>query len=127
VEINGKTIVTEAGTAPPKGTVIEAGGEWVLFADGSGWSVAEPSANQLAGEGASDGMLLAPMPGRIIRVDVNQGDTVSKGQKLLVLEAMKMEHALIAPFDGSVSELKAVEGAQVAEGTLLARIERGDG
>ena len=67
------------------------------------------------------------MPGKLIAVAVKQGDTVTKGQKLVTLEAMKMEHSLTAPFDGIVAELNAVEGAQVSEGALLARIEKGEG
>jgi 3-methylcrotonyl-CoA carboxylase alpha subunit len=66
------------------------------------------------------------MPGRIISVDVRQGDAVAKGQKLVTLEAMKMEHSLVAPFDGVVAELAAKEGAQVSEGALLARVEKGE-
>jgi len=73
--------------------------------------------------GAADGAILSPMPGRIIAVDVKGGDSVSKGQKLLTLEAMKMEHSLLAPFDGVVKEYHAQEGGQVSEGMLLARIE----
>ena len=67
------------------------------------------------------------MPGKLIAVEVRQGDAVTKGQKLVTLEAMKMEHSLAAPFDGIVAELKATEGAQVSEGALLARIEKGEG
>jgi 3-methylcrotonyl-CoA carboxylase alpha subunit len=62
------------------------------------------------------------MPGRIIAVDVAVGDTVSKGQKLVTLEAMKMEHSLTAPFDGVVAELNAQVGAQVQVEALLVRI-----
>jgi 3-methylcrotonyl-CoA carboxylase alpha subunit len=72
---------------------------------------------------ASDGAILSPMPGRIIAVDVAVGDTVSKGQKLVTLEAMKMEHSLTAPFDGVVAELNAETGAQVQVEALLVRIE----
>jgi 3-methylcrotonyl-CoA carboxylase alpha subunit len=72
---------------------------------------------------AHDGGILSPMPGRIIAVDVAAGDTVTKGQKLLTLEAMKMEHSLTAPFDGVVAELNATPGAQVQVEALLARIE----
>ena len=57
------------------------------------------------------------MPGRVIAVEVGQGEQVRKGQKLLTLEAMKMEHSLTAPFDGMVAELNVVEGGQVIEGT----------
>ena len=71
----------------------------------------------------SDGTILSPMPGRIIAVEVAAGDTVTKGQKLLTLEAMKMEHSLTAPFDGIVAELNAEVGAQVQVEALLVRIE----
>ncbi len=63
------------------------------------------------------------MPGKIIAVDVAAGDKVTKGQKLLTLEAMKMEHSLTAPFDGIVAELNAAAGAQVQVEALLAKIE----
>jgi len=72
---------------------------------------------------AHDGDVLSPMPGRIIAVEVAAGDIVTKGQKLLTLEAMKMEHNLTAPFDGVVAELNAVAGAQVQVEALLVRIE----
>jgi 3-methylcrotonyl-CoA carboxylase alpha subunit len=74
--------------------------------------------------GAADGTLLAPMPGRVTAVDVTAGQVVAKGQRLLTLEAMKMEHGLVAPFDGVVAELPASAGAQVREGTLLVRVEK---
>ena len=72
---------------------------------------------------AHDGDILSPMPGKIIAVEVATGDAVTKGQKLLTLEAMKMEHSLVAPFDGTVAELNAVAGAQVQVEALLARID----
>jgi 3-methylcrotonyl-CoA carboxylase alpha subunit len=76
-----------------------------------------------AGHNASTGTILSPMPGRIIAVDVAAGDSVTKGQKLVTLEAMKMEHSLTAPFDGTIAELNAETGGQVSENTLLVRIE----
>jgi acetyl/propionyl-CoA carboxylase alpha subunit len=76
-----------------------------------------------ASGGASDGAILSPMPGKVVSVSVKAGDTVTKGQTLLVLEAMKMEHALAAPFDGVVAELSAVAGGQVSEGVVLAKLE----
>jgi len=75
------------------------------------------------GAAVGDGAILAPMPGRVIAVDIRQGQDVSKGQKLLTLEAMKMEHTLTAPFDGVVTQLEVAAGAQVQVETLLARIE----
>ncbi|MAF61056.1 MULTISPECIES: acetyl/propionyl/methylcrotonyl-CoA carboxylase subunit alpha [Pseudomonadota] len=72
---------------------------------------------------AGSGSILSPMPGKVIAVDVAAGQQVAKGQKLLTLEAMKMEHSLVAPFDGVVAELNASEGAQVQVEALLVRIE----
>jgi 3-methylcrotonyl-CoA carboxylase alpha subunit len=63
----------------------------------------------------------------VIAVEVAEGDSVTKGQKLLVLEAMKMEQAMLAPFDGVVAELKVSAGGQVSEGTMLVRVEKADG
>jgi 3-methylcrotonyl-CoA carboxylase alpha subunit len=76
-----------------------------------------------AGHSAHDGDIVAPMPGKVIAVEVSAGQAVTKGQRLLVLEAMKMEHALVAPFDGTVAELAATAGDQVQVEALLARIE----
>ncbi|WP_428027561.1 acetyl/propionyl/methylcrotonyl-CoA carboxylase subunit alpha [Altererythrobacter sp.] len=72
---------------------------------------------------AHDGDIIAPMPGKVIAVDVANGEEVKAGQRLMVLEAMKMEHALAAPFDGTVRELTAQPGAQVQVETLLAVVE----
>src|SRR3546814_16689339 len=93
----------------------------ILFADGTGWAVDEPRAGHggVAG-GVADGALLAPMPGKIIAVDVAEGDHVTKGQRLLVMGAMKMEQAIITPFDGRVARLAPSVADPVSEGTLLA-------
>ncbi|WP_324743670.1 biotin/lipoyl-containing protein [Tsuneonella sp. CC-YZS046] len=64
------------------------------------------------------------MPGKVISLDVAAGDAVAKGQKLLTLEAMKMEYALVAPFSGVVAQLNVVQGAQVRLEALLMRIEK---
>ncbi len=72
---------------------------------------------------AADGAILAPMPGRVIAVDVAEGDSVAAGQRLIVLEAMKMEHALTAPFDGTVTELSAGVGGQVQVDAVLCVVE----
>ncbi len=75
------------------------------------------------GGAGSDGTILSPMPGKIIAVAVAAGDKVAKGQKLLTLEAMKMEHSLVAPFDGVVAELNAQEGEQVQVDALLVKVD----
>jgi 3-methylcrotonyl-CoA carboxylase alpha subunit len=65
------------------------------------------------------GSVKAPMHGKLIAVFVKAGDKVEKGQRLAIVEAMKMEHVLIAPADGEVAEIAAEPGAQVAEGARL--------
>lgn len=72
---------------------------------------------------AADGAILAPMPGKVIALDVADGDHVTAGQRLMVLEAMKMEHALTAPFDGTVTELTASVGGQVQVEAVLCVVE----
>lgn len=73
------------------------------------------------GDSAS-GWLAAPMPGRIRRTLVRRGDEVSKGQIVVILEAMKMEHAIRAPHDGVVTRLEHREGDLVEAGAVLAEI-----
>nr|WP_223178191.1 acetyl/propionyl/methylcrotonyl-CoA carboxylase subunit alpha [Sphingobium scionense] len=102
--------------------------EDVLIAEGGQvWEMTPWRVAGGAGGAASDGAILSPMPGRIIAVAVTAGQAVTKGQKLLTLEAMKMEHSLVAPFDGVVAELNAAEGGQVSEGVLLALIDQAEG
>jgi len=104
------------------------GGTLLVFWQGQAFAFTRPGAGGGTAAGAaSDGILLSPMPGRVLAVEIRLGDAVSKGQKLVTLEAMKMEHSLVAPFDGIVAELNAKEGAQVSEGALLVRIEKGEG
>jgi propionyl-CoA carboxylase alpha chain/3-methylcrotonyl-CoA carboxylase alpha subunit len=98
-----------------------------VFREGHDFTFLFGSASVGGRQSASDGAIMAPMPGRVVAVEVAQGAVVSAGERLVVLEAMKMEQALVAPFDGVVADLRVVAGAQVSEGTLLVRIERGEG
>lgn len=61
----------------------------------------------------------APMPGNILRIDVNQGDVVKSGQVLVILEAMKMENEIVAPKDGTVAQIVTSKGAVVDTGSPL--------
>jgi acetyl/propionyl-CoA carboxylase alpha subunit len=72
---------------------------------------------------ANVGSLHAPMPGRVVRVEVEVGDTVAPGAVLVVLEAMKMEHTLRSPRDGVVTEIKHRVGDQVETNDILIVIE----
>jgi len=94
----------------------------VVFDEGRAFEFA--TASRGAGHHhAHDGDIIAPMPGKVIAVDVAEGDTVTAGQRLMVLEAMKMEHALTAPFDGTVTELSVSAGSQVQVEAVLAVVE----
>ena len=97
----------------------------IYFQDGAAHRVALRREEGTFGTAAADGAILSPMPGRVTAVDVAAGDSVTKGQRLVTLEAMKMEHSLTAPFDGTVEELNATAGAQVSEGTVLVKVVRG--
>ncbi|MFG1684203.1 biotin carboxylase N-terminal domain-containing protein [Nonomuraea sp. NPDC049269] len=77
-------------------------------------------------EQVAPGSLLAPMPGSVLRVEVEPGDRVVKGQAVLVLEAMKMEHQIAAPADGVVSGVHVEKGQQVEAGAVLAIIQEGN-
>ena len=100
--------------------------EWVIFRRGHPFRVSLQKRSVAGAGSAGDGAIISPMPGKIIALEVAAGEAVTKGQKLLTLEAMKMEHSLAAPFDGVVAELNAEAGAQVTEGALLARIEKAE-
>jgi len=72
---------------------------------------------------AASGNLSAPMPGKLLSFAVKVGDRVKAGQALAVMEAMKMEHTVAAPSDGTVAELLYAPGDQVHEGAPLLRLE----
>jgi len=103
--------------APPIGgdplVLFHAGGAFVLS------TVPDARAGAVA---AGDDAVRAPMPGRIVQVAAAAGEAVVRGQTLVVLEAMKMEHTLAAPYDGQVAEVAVREGQQVAEGAVMARL-----
>jgi len=94
----------------------------VVFDEGQAFEF-DLASRRIVGHGAHDGEIEAPMPGRVTAVDVKRGEKVVVGQRLLTVEAMKMEHGLTAPFDGTVAELNAKAGDQVTEGQLLVKVE----
>lgn len=79
-------------------------------------------ANKKSSSASSD-ILKAPMPGKVTRVFGKQGDAVTKGQALLVMEAMKMEYTLKAEMDGKILEVGATAGEQVPLGKVLVKLE----
>jgi len=105
----------------------KVGEDLVLFDAGEALLIAKPIFSDSGGGGsASDGGLRAPMPGKIVAAPAKVGDRVVKGQPIVVLEAMKMEHALTAPFDGVVAEFNVAVGDQVVDGAVLAVVKAAD-
>ena len=118
VLVEGKPVEVELageGSATPLASVLVA-------ESGQVWKVAPWRVEGSHAGVASTGAILSPMPGTVIAVAVTAGERVVAGQRLLTLEAMKMEHTLTAPFNGVVAELNAVPGARVQVEALLARI-----
>jgi acetyl-CoA/propionyl-CoA carboxylase biotin carboxyl carrier protein len=96
-----------------------------LGRDGQAWSVREQAPLEAAAAAAagSGGPVVSPMPGTVTVVEVTEGQSVTAGQRLFVVEAMKMEHVLTAPVDGIVRDLRAKPGATVAKDAVLAVVE----
>ncbi|HSP28525.1 MAG TPA: biotin/lipoyl-containing protein, partial [Ilumatobacteraceae bacterium] len=69
---------------------------------------------------------ICPLPGTVIAVHVAAGDSVTDGQVLMVVEAMKMEHKILAPGDGTVAEVRFAVGDRVDQGDLLVALDHGD-
>ena len=79
--------------------------------------VAAPAAAPAGGESVN-----SPMPGNILAVNVNVGDSVKKGDVLMILEAMKMENEIMCPCDGKITSVAVTKGAAVESGALLCTI-----
>ena len=124
VLVDGQTCLAPLGDFCGADLRIDEPGDVVLINEyGQTYALAAWRHDAGSHHSAADGAILAPMPGKVIAVLVAEGQQVAKGDKLLTLEAMKMEHTLTAPFDGTVAELSAVAGAQVQVEAMLARIE----
>ncbi len=135
VEIDGRPVSIDAVAFDTDAVTLTTGGitrrylvdhvgpnTYVDGADGSSTLVEQvrfPRPDGRVGEGSAH----APMPGTVVRVGVAKGEEVTAGQVLVVLEAMKMEHAVLATTAGTVIEVDVAEGDQVETGRLLAIVE----
>jgi 3-methylcrotonyl-CoA carboxylase alpha subunit len=119
------TKVAVDGVAPAlDAKVFEAGEEAYVLRGGRQSRVQLKDVSTAAvGAGTGDGVIKAPMHGRVLEILAAVGDKVTAGQRLAVLEAMKMEHTLRAPFAGAVTQVPVGIGAQVVEGAQIMVIE----
>jgi len=120
----GMRVAIEAAAPATDARVFEAGGEAYVLHHGRQTRVRiKDFATATAAAGAGDGVIKAPMHGRVLEIDVAVGDRVAAGQRLAVIEAMKMEHTLRAPFAGIVLQAPVGAGQQVVEGAEIMVIE----
>ena len=102
------------------------GDEWSMDIYGVAYqgSAVDPRRKALRLAGGSDqGLLKTAMPGRVVRLLVGEGDTVTKGQPIIVVEAMKMENEMKAPTDGVIKNIRVEEGQAVEAGAALILVE----
>ena len=107
-------------------SVVLGPAQVTIFAHGRGHDFTLPVPISASDHATHDNRVLAPMPGLVKMVAFAAGQRVAKGQALIVLEAMKMEHTLTAPANGVVAEVLVSAGDQVSDGTLLLRLELDD-
>ena len=107
-------------------TVEPVGTTWLVQTATGGMEFEEKPRYPLPGLSDLSGGQVAPMPGSVLQTAVNAGDSVHKGDLLLILEAMKMEHRITAPMDGTVESVHVAEGDQVENGQLLVTIQENE-
>ena len=112
-------LVIDVGGNRRRATIVAHGERSVLFCEGRRFEFARHDPGAISGGIEMAGGLTAPMPGRIVSVLVEPGQSVREGEAILVLEAMKMEHTLTAPADGTVEEVRFAPGDLVDEATEL--------
>jgi 3-methylcrotonyl-CoA carboxylase alpha subunit len=105
----------------PDVTTVKSGDRWFVWLEGAPYEFeVGPAPRSL---GASAAHLDAPLPGQVLAVRIASGDHVAKGAELVVIEAMKMEHAIKAPADGTVSAVLCAAGDQVERAQRLVEFE----
>lgn len=140
VQLEGESVSLEMGPGndnrgwcrPENGAILPFAYAWVgddlqLWLDGDLFifQPAEPRSRRRAGATAAGGNITAPVPGKILKVLVQVGDTVEAGQPVIILESMKMEHLLKANGAGTVAKVLVEEGQQVERADLLAEVRVG--
>ena len=117
-------ILLMAGNRPHRAVVVRNGGRLHVLLDGREFVLAPPGERDgragEAGEGGDGKRVTAPMPGKVIKVCVVEGERVRRNQTLVIVEAMKMENEIKAPADGIVTKVRAAAGELVdSERTLI--------
>lgn len=123
VRLQSGDAVHSVAAAPGPVSHLVHGDEIVAFEAGEAYVFTTPRFKPVTGAVAGDGAIRSIMPGKIVATPVSVGAEVRKGDALVVVEAMKMEQTLTAPFDGTLVALSVKPGDQVEEGVVIARLE----
>jgi biotin carboxyl carrier protein len=118
-----RTAENEVTVGGSEFAIAGAGDHKIVFEAGAAFLISAHLASGPDAPDAGGDTMRAPMPGRIVSVGHAVGSHLKQGETVLTLEAMKMEHALKAQFDGVLVELNVQEGDQVTENSVLARLE----
>ncbi|MBV7538181.1 acetyl/propionyl/methylcrotonyl-CoA carboxylase subunit alpha [Duganella sp. sic0402] len=117
---DGSAYSIQLGGQSARGTVLRDGDVFHVFSNGAHYQLTWSDPMAHAGETeAEGGRLTAPMPGKVVAVLASKGQEVRKGEALVIMEAMKMEHTIAAPHDGVVDDILYGVGDQVADGAPL--------
>ncbi len=118
----GRAIIADPGGVMVTGHVVLSDDIAEVRIAGHSFRLARRAPRKDAVGSVGDGRIIAPMPGRVLAVDVKPGQAVAAGDRLLVLEAMKMEHRISARAAGIIGAVHIAEGDQVADGMLLVEL-----
>ena len=120
--LDGADVLVARGGSTTRWHVAHDGAQTWVGNGGASWVLREQVRTLRVDDHAHDGDIVSPMPGAVIAVHATAGETVTKGQPLVVVEAMKMEHTLTAPMDGLVADVLVRVGQQVAVDELLVQV-----
>ncbi|MEN8189743.1 MAG: biotin/lipoyl-containing protein [Thermodesulfobacteriota bacterium] len=121
-EVNGEEVVVEVENISNLSLPISPAGEALIPASAGQGPLAVMKDKLSEGVAPADGEVLTPIPGQVISISVSKGDKVRQGQKLLTLEAMKLENVITAAQDGTVQDVLVTEGEVVTQGQILLRV-----
>jgi 3-methylcrotonyl-CoA carboxylase alpha subunit len=120
---NGPTVAVDGAASARDAFVVEGTDAIYVLRGGRQTIVRRAEPGRALDHAEGDGVIRAPMHGKVLALLVTKGDKVAKGQRVAIIEAMKMEHALVAPHAGTVAEVAVTAGSQVAEGARVLAIE----
>ena len=126
ISLDGDRFEIQLDHVRAAGHAVKFGNRWYVDIPAGSLNFVEKSRFPEPDSADVEGGLTAPMPGKILAINISEGDSVETGQLLVLMEAMKMEHQIVAAFDGSVSEVRVAVGDQVDNGELLVVIASED-